>query len=107
MTNGDETREQGVEFGEFEETMESMDYPVDHETVIERHGDTELELPNGTTTVAAVLDPLQDQEQTYQDADELRLMIKNMVGDDAVGREGQSDRGASTETDNEGEDRSL
>jgi hypothetical protein len=107
MTDGDESREQGVEFEEFEETMESIDYPVDHETVVEHYGDEELELPNGTTTVEEVLAPLQDQDQTYQDSDELQVMIKNMVGDDAVGREGQSDRGASTETDADGDDQSL
>ena len=100
----DDTREQGVEFGGFEETMAAMDYPVDTETVVEEHGDAELELPNGTTTIGEVLDPLQDEDQAYQDADELKTMIKNMIGDDAVGREDYSDRGASTETDSDDED---
>lgn len=89
----DETREQGVEFGEFEGTMEEIDYPVDHDDLVEQYGNEELELPDGDTTVEEILAPLQDEEQTYQDADELETMVMNMVGDDAIGREGYSDRG--------------
>jgi hypothetical protein len=89
----DDTREQGIEFGEFEGTMEEIDYPIDHEELVEQHGDAELELPDGETTLEEILAPLEDDQQTYQDADELETMIMNMVGDDAVGREGYSDRG--------------
>ena len=89
----DDTREQGVEFGEFEGTMESLDYPIDNDELLDQHGDAELELPNGTATLSEVLDPLQDDEQTYESEEDLETMILNMVGDDAVGREGYSDRG--------------
>ena len=54
MSDTDETRQQGVEFGEFEETMESLDYPIDNSDVVSEHGDAEIELPNGTTTVGDV-----------------------------------------------------
>ncbi|WP_049901131.1 DUF5789 family protein [Halococcus agarilyticus] len=104
MTDEDDTREQGVEFGDVEDELESMDYPIDHETVIERHGDAEIGLPDGSASLGEVLEPLQDEEQNYQDADELKTMVKNMVGDDAVGREGYSDRGPSTEPDDNGDD---
>lgn len=89
----DDTREQGVEFGEFEETMENLDYPIDNDELLDQHGDAELELPDGTATLSEVLDPLQDDEQTYESEEDLETMIMNMVGDDAVGREGYSDRG--------------
>ena len=104
MTDEDDAREHGVEFGDIEDELESLDYPVDHETVIERYGDAEIGLPNGSASLEEVLEPLQDEGQTYQDSDELKTMVKNMVGDDAVGREGYSDRGPSTESDDNGDD---
>ena len=104
MTDEDDAREHGVEFGDIEDELESMDYPVDHETVIDRHGDAEIGLPKGSASLKEALEPLQDEEQTYQDADELTTMIKNMVGDEAVGREDYSDRGTSTEPDSDDEE---
>ena len=104
MTDEDDAREHGVEFGDVEDELESLDYPVDHETVIERHGDATIGLPDGSTSLEEVLEPLQDEAQIYQDPDELTTMIKNMVGDDAVGREDYSDRGPSTEPDSDDAD---
>ena len=95
MSDTDETRQQGVEFGEFEETMESLDYPIDNSDVVSEHGDAEIELPNGTTTVGDVLGPLQDDEQTYEDKEDLETMLMNMVDEDAIGRENYSDRDSS------------
>ena len=88
----DESRELGVEFGEFEETIEEIDYPIDHDELIEQHGDEELELSEETTTLEEILAPLQDNEQTYQDEGSLENMIMNMVGDEAIGRKNYSDR---------------
>lgn len=102
----DESREQGVEFGEFEETMEEIDYPIDNDELIEQHGDEELELSGESTTLEEVLAPLQDNDQTYEDAGDLETMVMNMVGDDAVGREGYSDRGGSAESEDMEEERS-
>ncbi|MCL7417924.1 MAG: hypothetical protein M8354_08815, partial [Halalkalicoccus sp.] len=67
----DDSREQGVEFGEFEETMESLDYPIDHDELLDEHGDAELELSGESTTLAEVLDPVQDDEQTYETEEDL------------------------------------
>ncbi len=90
--NGDNT-EQGVDFGEFEETMEEeIDYPIDHETVLERYGDAELRLSEEAVTLEEILSPLQDNDQTYQDAGDLETMIMNFVGDEAIGRKNYSDR---------------
>ena len=92
MANHDETRQQGVEFGEFGDEMESLSYPIDNDELLAEHGDAELELQNDTTTLDAVLGPLRDDDQTYHDAEELETMIMNMVGDDAIGRKNYSDR---------------
>lgn len=88
----DETRQQGVEFGEFGEKMDSLDYPIDNDELLAEYGDAELELPSGTETLDEILAPLQDDEQTYGDAADLETMILNMVGDDAIGRKNYSDR---------------
>src|SRR5699024_8540477 len=61
----DETRQQGVEFGEFGEKMRSLDYPIDNDELLAEYGDAELELPSGTETLDEILAPLQDDEQTY------------------------------------------
>lgn len=89
----DESREQGVEFGGFEETMkEEIDYPIDNDELIEQYGDAEFELSEETVTLEEILAPLQDDDQTYHDAGELETMIMNFVGDDAIGRKNYSDR---------------
>ncbi|MFC6905068.1 DUF5789 family protein [Halalkalicoccus tibetensis] len=89
----DESREQGVEFGEFEETMEEeIDYPIDNDDLIEQYGDAEFQLSEETTTLEEILAPLQDNDQTYQDAGDLETMIMNFVGDEAIGRKNYSDR---------------
>lgn len=107
MTDQNDTRQQGIEFGAFEDTMESLDYPIDHADLVAQHGDAELELPDGTSSLEDVLDPLQDEDQTYHDAEELETMILNMVGDDAVGREGYSDRGTSTDPESDEDQETL
>ena len=86
-----------------EEASESIDYPVNHNELVEQHGDIKIESPDGTSTLAEVLRPLQeqDQDQTYHDTSELETMIKNMVSEDAISREGSSDRGASPDQDNQ------
>ncbi|EMA53896.1 DUF5789 family protein [Halococcus thailandensis] len=104
MTDEDDTRQHGVEFGEFGDRMESFDYPLDHETLVDEHGDAEIGLPDGETRLDELLAPLQDDEQTYQDPAELETMILNLVGDDAIGRENYSDRGPSTATDGDDEE---
>lgn len=100
----DDTREQGVEFGEFEETMEEIDYPIDNDDLLDQYGEAELELSGEPTTLSSVLEPIQDDDQTYESEDDLETMIMNMVGDDAVGREGYSDRGGSAETEDTDEE---
>lgn len=88
-----DSREQGVEFGELAEDLENEDYPISQDDLVEKYGDRDLGLPSGSETVREVLAPMNERE--YQDADGVRQAIFNMVGDEAVGREGYSDRGGS------------
>lgn len=89
-----DNREQGIEFGPLADDLETESYPMSHETVIDRYGDHEIELENGSTTVGEILS--EDMEREFEDADDVRQAIFNMVGSDAVGRQAYSDRGGET-----------
>lgn len=86
----DRNREQGVEFGDLAGKIERVDYPISNAGLVELHGDGELLLADGSTTLATTLDAL--GETTYEDADQVRQAIFGMVGDDAIGRKGYTDR---------------
>lgn len=91
MNNENESRTQGVEFGELADELEKATYPMDKAEVVERFGDHELGLEDRDETVRSVLGPM--GETTYESRDEVEQSILTMVGDDAVGRENYSDRG--------------
>lgn len=95
MENDDESREQGIEFGALAEDLEEERYPISHADLLTRYGDRELELAGGETKVREVLHP--ENESEYEDAESVRQAIFTMVGSDAVGREGYSDRGGDSE----------
>lgn len=86
-----ESREQGIEFGSLAKELEAESYPLSHEKLIGRYGDHELELTDRSTALRDVLGP--ENEQEYEDTEGVRQAIFSMVGDDAVGRKGYSDRG--------------
>lgn len=91
MSAGDDEREHGIEFGDLSEALERLDYPADLSAVRREVGDHELELPDGTTTVSEALDGLQGE--TFESPEDVLATVKNMVGGEAVGRQGYSDRG--------------
>jgi len=98
-TPGD-TREQGIEFGQLKEKLDSHDYPATNDELVEAYGDYELELPGGSQTLEEILgkrrsESGEGEEIRYQSAEDVHQSIHNMVGSDAVGREGYSDRGGS------------
>jgi (p)ppGpp synthase/HD superfamily hydrolase len=102
----DDTREQGIEFGALAEDIETESFPITNEELLDRYGDRELTLVDGSTTLREVLGVKQEQE--YEDPEAVRQAILNMVGDDAVGREGYSDRGGnSVESDLDDESKSI
>ena len=99
-----DNRDMGVEFGDLTEDLESESYPMTMEQVLDKYGDRELEHSNGTVTLREVIQPEENRE--FEGADEVHQTVLNMIGDEAVGREGQSGRGAGTAT-NEGDPESL
>ena len=88
-------REQGIDYGQLNEKLEQQDYPISAESLIDEYGEYEIDHQNGTKTLQEVFDPLTESDgQTFDSADQVRQMILNMIGSDAVGREGYSDRGS-------------
>jgi hypothetical protein len=93
----DESREQGVEFGSLDDELAAADYPMSKEELLERHGDRELELEDGSQTLREVLEPL--GETTFESADDVKQSVMSMVSDEAIGRKKYSDRGGQGDED--------
>jgi hypothetical protein len=87
-------REQGVEFGTLVDDLEDGSYPMSHDELLENYGDHEIVLMDQRTTLREVIGP--EHEREYEDPESVRQAVFNMVGDDAVGREGYSDRGVNS-----------
>lgn len=103
MTDQNEdSREQGVEFGPLADDLEDEEYPIDLEELLERYGDHELGLGDDTATLQTVLEP--QGEGTFESAEDVRQTIIGMVSDDAIGRKNYSDRGGSTDDEEDSEE---
>lgn len=92
-------REQGIDFGELDEMLEQQDYPVTTDELLDEYGEDEIEHSNGTTTLRDILGPLEQENHTYESAEEVRQMVFNMIGTEAVGRDRYSDRGTAQDQD--------
>ncbi|MFC4436423.1 MULTISPECIES: DUF5789 family protein [Natrialbaceae] len=87
----DDNRELGVELGNLEEDLESLEYPVSQDELLEEHGDEEIGMGGEeSATLEELLEPLNEDE--YGSYDEVEQAIMNMVSDDAIGRKNYSDR---------------
>ncbi|QCS43847.1 hypothetical protein [Natrinema versiforme] len=86
----DDSRELGVELGDLQEKLETEEYPIDHDELLEEHGDEMVEMSGNTTTLEDLIGPLGEDE--YRDYGEVEQAIMNMVGDEAIGRKNYSDR---------------
>ncbi len=93
-----ESREQGIEFGDLKEKIDEIDYPITNRELVDQYGDETLGFPDGERPLRETLDPLPD-DQEYEEPFEVEQSVMNMVGSDAVGREGYSDRGVSNDTE--------
>jgi len=94
------SRELGVEFGDLEKQLESHEYPTTVDALVDEYGDHELELPSGEESFSDVLGPYTDEpDQQFNDAGEVRQAVLNMVGEEAVGEKGYSDRGVDQDSD--------
>ncbi|WP_380678274.1 DUF5789 family protein [Salinigranum sp. GCM10025319] len=89
----------GIEFGSLDDDFDRLDYPVTTVELLDAYGDRTFELESGTTTLAGALDPV--STQTFQSSDAVRKAVYAMVGDDAVGRTGDTDRGTGTPAEND------
>ncbi|MFW6320937.1 MAG: DUF5789 family protein [Halohasta sp.] len=65
-------------------------YPATTAELVADYGDSELTLPNGTETIGEILERLDDD--TYQDADDVKQALLNGVSHRAIGRRFYSDR---------------
>jgi hypothetical protein len=97
-------REIGVEFGDLADALESHEYPVTGDELVAAHGGATIRLQNEDRTFEDVIAPV--AEQTFEDPEEVRQTVFNMVGEEAVGRQRYSDRGGEPREDR-GEDESL
>lgn len=95
-----DSREMGVDFGELEDELHSLDYPITREELLDRYGDNEIEISGGSETLQSVLGGQEmetdgSESHEYDSADAVHQSVLNMVGSEAVGREEYSDRGGS------------
>lgn len=94
-----DNRDMGIQFGDLTDDLESEEYPLSREELLEKYGDRELEHASGSTTLREVLTG--EGQDTYESQDEVHQVILNMVGTEAVGRDRYSDRGGTTPNQNE------
>ncbi|PSQ28202.1 DUF2795 domain-containing protein [Halobacteriales archaeon QS_9_68_17] len=76
--------------GATEDLTDDDEFPMTTEQFIERYGDYEFELPNGTETIAEVLE--RTDTETYRTPEDVRLTLYNSLSSKAIGRKGYSDR---------------
>ena len=75
-----------------DESFETHTFPTTTAEFVEEHGELELELPNGASTLGEVFECLPNEEfETEEDA---RLAVYSALGEEAIGRKGYSDRDA-------------
>jgi molybdopterin converting factor small subunit len=75
-----------------DEQLDAHSYPTTTAELVEAYGEQELELADGSETFGEVVGRL--GEQTFEDAEEVRLTAYSAVSEGAVGRQNYSDRDA-------------
>ena len=92
MSESGDDREMGLELGDLRDDLESEEYPIDTDELMEKYGDTEIGLPDGEESLNELM--ATGGDETFESADEVEQAILNRVGGEAVGRQGYTDRGA-------------
>lgn len=92
--DGDDGREQGIEFGSVTDALENESFPLTKAELLNRHGERTITFSDGSSTLADILHP--ENEREFEDTESVRQAIFAMVGEGAVGREEYSDRGGSS-----------
>jgi hypothetical protein len=72
------------------ESFEAHSFPSTTAELIDAHGDVQLQLSGGSTTLGEVLGQLPDERlETETDA---KRLTYGLLGEEAIGRKGYSDR---------------
>lgn len=73
-----------------EDTFASQTFPTTTEELIQEYGEMDIQLPNGKNNLGDVLSRLPEQE--YDSAEEAIEAAYGVLGEEAIGRKGYSDR---------------
>lgn len=76
------------------DAIDDQTYPITSSELLDELGDAELELVDGTESVATVLERFGDQ--TFQTPEAVRHTLQAGVCERAIGRKGYSDRDPTT-----------
>ncbi len=87
------------------ESFETHEFPTTTDELVAAHGDVELRLPNGVTTLRETLAHLPNE--TLASVEEAKLTTYSALGEDAIGRKGYSDRDATCPGEDGHEHQSL
>lgn len=102
MEDSDQSRQQGIEFGDLPEDLEEASYPLSKDDLFEQYGDRELTYPTtDSMTVQETLEPVGVEE--FESADDVLETLTQMSDRDAVGEAGQTGRGTSDVSDSDEE----
>ena len=72
------------------ELLTETEYPITTDELVERYGDRQIELADGTETVGEILARLDGE--TYEHREDAEFAIYSAVSERAIGRKGYSDR---------------
>lgn len=100
MDHDDTDREEGVDFGEVNPTLEDLSYPITTDELVDQHGDLELGRTNADPITIRELFEFMG-EDTFESREEVRQMIMSQMPRESVGRRNYSDRGGTSPAETE------
>jgi|GEM_PF-85729 hypothetical protein len=86
----DDSKAIGVEFGDLDDELDEMEYPVEAEELLDDYGSETLEFEEGSATLEELLEPM--GSQSFESKNSVQQAVLTMVGDEAIGRKNYSDR---------------
>lgn len=98
-------RAAGVDFGDLDGALEGHDFPTTGRELIEAHGDHRIEHQRGAVRFGDAFEPMAGE--TYDSTGAVHQAVLAVIGEEAVGREGYSDRDPLNRDEPESEDRSF
>lgn len=104
---GTDSREMGIDFGALEDELQSHEYPVTREELLDEYGEYEIETSGGSETLQSILGAQEmgaeeNETEEYESVDEVHQAVLNMIGSEAVGRKNYSDRGGVSDEEDGG-----